>query len=72
MYYPSRIRLILLSLAKKNKIVSYHFFSGIGLGTVFTLQGTLGAPYRFLPNTVPTNVNGRITKITMAVTASCI
>ena len=53
------------------KQCSYHFFSGIGLGTVLTLQGTFGAPLRFLPSTVPTRVNGRITKITMLVMATC-
>lgn len=56
----------------KRFLTSYHFFSGIGLGTVFTLHGTFGAPFRFLPSTVPTSVNGRMTKITMLVTATCI
>ena len=54
----------------KGLLLSHHFFSGIGLGTVLTLQGTFGAPYKFLPNTVPTKVNGRITKMTMLVTAT--
>ena len=56
----------------KGFLRSYHFFSGIGLGTVFTLHGTFGAPFRFLPSTVPTSVSGRMTKITMLVTATCV
>ena len=61
----------LLYLAVKRFMASYHFFSGIGRGTVFTLHGTFGAPFRFLPSTVPTRVNGRMTKMTMLVTATC-
>ena len=47
-----------------------HFFSGIGLGTAFTLQGASGVPARFLPRIVPTKVSGRITNIQMHVTAT--
>ena len=39
-----------------------HFFSGIGLGTVLTLQGLSGSPEMFLPRIVPTRFRGRITK----------
>lgn len=47
-----------------------HFFSGIGLGTAFTLQGQSFCPAKFLPSTVPTNVNGRITNKHIQVTAT--
>ena len=48
-----------------------HFFSGIGLGTAFTLQGWLACPDIFLPSTVPTNVSGRITNRHMHAMATC-
>lgn len=46
-------------------IIAYHFFSGMGRGTVLTLHGALGCPDTFLPNTVPTRFNGKITNVTM-------
>jgi hypothetical protein len=45
-----------------------HFFSGIGLGTAFVRHGSLGSPLIFLPNTVPTAVNGKIINKHIAVT----
>lgn len=50
---------------------TYHFFSGIGRGTAFTLQGKLGWPDRFLPRIVPTRFSGRMTKKQMQQTATC-
>lgn len=47
-----------------------HFFSGIGRGTALILQGKSGCPFKFLPRTVPTRVNGRMTKRQMQVTAT--
>lgn len=47
-----------------------HFFSGIGLGTAFTLQGASGVPAKFRPKIVPTSVSGSITKMQMQVTAT--
>lgn len=46
-----------------------HFFSGICLGTGFTLQGGLGVPETFLPNTAPTMDNGRMMNRQMAAMA---
>ena len=48
-----------------------HFFSGIGLGTAFTLQGTLVCPAMLRPNTVPIIVKGSITNKQIDITASC-
>lgn len=47
-----------------------HFFSGIGLGTAFTLHGASGVPARLRPKIVPTNVRGKITNIQIHVTAT--
>ena len=47
---------------------SHHFFSGIGRGTAFVRQGSLGSPLIFLPKTVPTAVNGKIINKQIAVT----
>lgn len=47
-----------------------HFFSGMGRGTAFTLQGASGVPARFRPRTVPTKVSGSMTNIQMQVTAT--
>lgn len=52
------------------EVSAYHFFSGMGLGTVLTLQGTLGCPPRFRPSTVPTRVRGRMTNKPIQATAS--
>lgn len=49
-----------------------HFFSGIGLGTALILQGLFARPEIFLPNTVPTNVKGKIIKTQMLATANCV
>lgn len=49
-----------------------HFFSGIGLGTAFTRQGKSGCPSRFRPTTVPTSVNGKITKKQIQVTTTMV
>lgn len=51
--------------------IIYHFFSGMGRGTVLTRHGALGWPYMFLPNTVPTRFNGKITNITIQAMATC-
>jgi hypothetical protein len=48
-----------------------HFFSGIGRGTALIRQGKSGCPAKLRPSTVPTNVNGSITKMQMHVTATC-
>lgn len=47
-----------------------HFFSGIGRGTALTRHGASGVPAKFLPRTVPANVNGKITNIQIQVTAT--
>ena len=49
-----------------------HRFSGIGLGTAFTLHGKFGDPFMFFPTMVPTSVNGKITKQAMAIRASIV
>ena len=49
---------------------AYHFFSGMGLGTVFTLQGLSGCPNMFLPRMTPTRFRGRITNRQMQATAT--
>lgn len=49
-----------------------HFFSGIGRGTAFTLQGKSGCPSKFLPTTVPTRVSGKMTKIHIQVTTTIV
>ncbi len=47
-----------------------HFFSGMGRGTALTRHGKSGWPDKFRPNTVPTNVKGKIMKIQMQVMAT--
>ena len=49
----------------------HHFFSGMGLGTVLTLQGLSGWPEMLLPRMVPTRLRGRITNRQMLATANC-
>ena len=46
------------------------FFSGMGLGTEFTLQGLSGCPNMFLPRMTPTRFRGRITNRQMQATAT--
>ena len=41
---------------------TYHWASGICLGTGLTLQGHDAVPRRFLPRTVPRRVSGNTTK----------
>jgi hypothetical protein len=48
-----------------------HFFSGIGRGTALIRQGKSGCPAKLRPSTVPTSVNGNMTKMQMHVTATC-
>ena len=49
---------------------SYHFFSGIGLGTVFVRHGLLGWPDMLRPRIVPTSVSGKITNTQIQITAT--
>ena len=49
---------------------AYHFFSGIGLGTVFTLQGTSALPDKFRPRIPPTRFNGSTTNKQIQATMS--
>lgn len=49
-----------------------HFFSGMGRGTAFTRHGKSGWPSRLRPTIVPISVSGRITKMQMHVTATCV
>lgn len=50
---------------------SYHFFSGIGLGTVCTLQGTSACPIKLRPSIVPIKLSGNITNNTIPIMANC-
>lgn len=52
--------------------VKYHFFSGIGLGMVFTLHGLFGAPLQFLPTTVPTRARGKDMNVQMTRTTTIV
>ena len=49
---------------------TYHFFSGIGLGTVFTLHGTSALPDKFRPRIAPTRFNGSTTNKQIQATMS--
>lgn len=52
--------------------VRYHFFSGIGRGIVFTRHGLLGAPFQFLPTTVPRSASGKEIKAQMTNTTTIV
>ena len=72
-----------MNLAQRGRITSvnnyehgtdhweYHFFSGIGLGTVLTLQGLSGVPEMLRPRMVPTRLRGRMTNRQIPATAIC-
>ena len=49
---------------------TYHFFSGMGRGTVLILQGLSGWPEILRPRIVPTRFRGRITNRQMQATAT--
>jgi len=52
--------------------VRYHFFSGIGRGMVFTRHGLFGAPFQFLPTTVPRRARGKEIKAQMTKTTTIV
>lgn len=56
--------------ARKARLSTHHFFSGIGRGTGWMRQGTSTLPDKLRPSTEPTKVKGNTTNIQMQITTS--